>query len=54
LLLPIKGGIASGTKIKFANAGDQGPGTVQDIHFIISEVCSHHLTFVLFQILITT
>jgi hypothetical protein len=39
LVLPIKKGILPGTKIKFANAGDQGPGTIQDIHFITSEVC---------------
>ena len=35
---PIKPGTKAGTKIKFTNAGDQGPdGTTQDIHFVIQE-----------------
>ena len=35
---PIKPGTKAGTKIKFTNAGDQGPeGGTQDIHFIVQE-----------------
>jgi hypothetical protein len=44
LVLPIKKGIRVGTKIKFADSGDQGPGTTQDIHFVISEVCQGSTT----------
>lgn len=38
LEVPIKRGLRAGSKIKFADVGDQGPNATQDLHFIIKEV----------------
>ncbi|EON62359.1 hypothetical protein W97_01581 [Coniosporium apollinis CBS 100218] len=37
LEVPIKKGLKAGSKIKFADVGDQGPNTTQDLHFIVKE-----------------
>lgn len=37
LSVPIKPGLKAGSKIKFANMGDQVEGGVQDLHFIVKE-----------------
>ena len=37
--MEIKPGYKAGTKIKFKAVGDQEEGGVQDMHFIVSEVC---------------
>lgn|SRR5690242_15286229 len=39
LEVPIKKGLKAGSKIKFADAGDQVEGGTQDLHFILLEVC---------------
>ncbi|KAF2090262.1 hypothetical protein K490DRAFT_63138 [Saccharata proteae CBS 121410] len=38
LEVPIKKGLKPGSKIKFRKAGDQGPNTAQDIHFVVQYV----------------
>ncbi|KAJ4364186.1 hypothetical protein N0V83_009642 [Neocucurbitaria cava] len=39
LEVPVKRGLKTGSKIKFADVGDQNPGVSQDLHFIVEEVC---------------
>lgn len=38
LEVPIKKGLKAGSKIKFADVGDQVEGGTQDLHFIVQEV----------------
>lgn len=38
LEIPIKPGLKAGSKIKFADVGDQVEGGTQDLHFVVSEV----------------
>lgn len=40
LEMDIKPGYKAGTKIKFKGVGDQEEGGTQDMHFIVSEVCT--------------
>ena len=40
LEMDIKPGLKAGSKIKFKGVGDQEEGGTQDLHFIVSEVCS--------------
>jgi len=40
LEMDIKPGLKAGSKIKFKGVGDQEEGGTQDLHFIVTEVCS--------------
>ena len=43
--MEIKPGYKAGTKIKFKGVGDQEEGGTQDLHFIVTEVCSFLQSF---------
>lgn len=44
LEVPIKPGLKAGSKIKFKDVGDQVEGGIQDLHFIVEEVCRRYFS----------